>query len=1196
VQSATQPTNPPEPLARQISTEAVVGSPSRQNAPISKRLDSTAVPSATAAAYEGQVNERKERLNAEMNPANIPERVKRRMEQLESMRAKVKAQMDKLSAGTGESQKSILDDLRKEGFTVSLEKEDAAAAKELEMLKAGKYLDIFGDLYYTTLISPLEDSIGLSKAQSWNHLGLQSLNQFIINYNINTALGDDLGRTLEIFLQVFGADKEGTAAAAAAEPAQENGGIPASTPPPNNSNATTASSATTTTTPATTPATTSSGPDGKLACTMDELRYLIPPLRHRMLTLRSQARLFTLNAGANSRALTPNAHHYLDVAERIGVFLASAVKKCGNAWNNMGAAKATAAPEPTPQSIISEDLMAKINEIYAYIKRMEDAEAAATPEPSKADLTREYLMQRFLDYQMLREDARSWLNKKLLKAAVAARFDALEAQVAAANPDVVAQLGEIEEKLNVLMETTPTINGLDSAIDGIHIEIERATNYLSANIRDEIRNGVNAIIGNVQDALEAHVERTEELASATQNLIAAQGRDITTSIDAINEQLAELEAQRAANDAEIRRLTAEKGGLLADIERARDNNQQLEETNQELSARLTKIEAALAQAAADNAVLIAELEAARAENAAAIARLTEQLNTLTAQKDAAEAAARAATEAAEAEAATAQTAAEAAQAEAEAARAAAETARAERDAAAQNAEAARAAANERVAAAETALTAAQARVAELNIQIARLQAKLAEQTDSHAAALAEIAGELQSDTTKDEIIQSIQTLQRELTSLRTELDTTQANLVAANDQIRDLNTKLTDAQTENEHLQREITGLKDDLTAASSTGSDAARALVAAKGELAKKDAELDALRKQLADCSGAVARLEGELAAAKASGDQTAVALNIQLEAAQAEQASVQKELDNARRDKDALNERIISLTTDNATKQAKIAELEASLNAKTGELATATSKIARLSALGRRADITPDELAAIRADKAKAEAAAATTEGERARLTSELEALRADITALNTNPQELQQLRSIKQTIDSLVAYFNEIEIRKSTGSGDIYKIAEELYAIFKGKYLQPANGVSISDDYYTFTSGGSVLNKLELGLYKTALLIGVLSGDKGLVVASNSPRYYAYATFEDDYIMIFKLLIALSNRKLIKSQQFDQIVKNMFFTIVRNTRYASFFKGATPQAVKDTEKRLENKGIFSVDRPTAITRENPGYIKSL
>ncbi len=1191
---------------------AVVGGPTGQIPPaelpgqattIKKRLENTASSRTTAAAHEAQMHTSVARLD----PSSIPDRVKRRMEQLESMRAKVKAQMDKLSAGTGESQKSILEDLRKEGFTVSLEKEDAAAAKELEMLKAGKYLDIFGDLYYTTLITPLEDSIGLSKAQSWNHLGLQSLNQFIINYNINTALGDDLGRTLEIFLQVFGADKGGAEVAAAApvaavaapaaeeesdnENGEENGEGNAEGNTLSVTSSSTAASAAAPTAappavPATTPAATPSGPDGKLACTMDELRYLIPPLRHRMLTLRSQARLFTLNAGANSRGLTPNAHHYLDVAERIGTFLASAVKKCGNAWNNMGAVKA-AAPEPAPQSIINEELMKKINEIHEYIKRMEAAEKKPV-EPSSADLAREYLMQRFLDYQMLREDARAWLNKKLLKAAVQARFDALEAQVAAVNPAVAEILEDMVDTLNVLMETTPTIDGLDRAIDGIHIKIERATNNLGANIRDTIRNGVNAIIGNVQDALEAHVERTEELAGATQNLIRLQGRDITTSINAINAQLAELMRQRAANEAKIRRLTEELARAYAEMNEIIAENRELDRENQRLRRMLNEIDAALRRdiadrdtQIADRDALIAELENVRRQNETRIRELVERIDALTAEKDAAAAAAQAAAESARA----ATTRAETAEAERAAATTRAETAEAERAAAttrAVTAEAAAETARGQAAAAQAALAIAQAHVDELNTEIARLQAQLTEQMTNHANALEVIAGKLQSGPTKEAIIQSIDSLQKELTRLSTELGTTQANLRTANDQIDALNTQLETARAVNDSLNKQITGLEGELAVASSTGEGAASALVAAREELAAKKREIEGLHKQLEDCRGKVAKLELDLAAAKASGDQTAAALEAQLAAAQTEQGRVQTALEKAEREKSDLQAEVATLTADNATKKTRIAELEASLKAKTTEIETATAEISRLSALEGRADITPEALAAIQADKAKAEAAIAVLTADKAKIARDLENLGIK------NISDVEELTKVKATLDALVATFNNMSASIKPSAINIKERSDIVYYYFKKIYLIRELGVSIvnheGNTHYNFPTDDERINNIIKGLYTSVLIFPHV--DAGIiyesVVGKTVYKYNIYSMFDTDSIMIFKILMTLSNRHMITATQFDNILKAIYFGLAKNIRYASFF-------FKSSNPDLANTRISKTPPDISIDAEN-------
>lgn len=1128
----------------------------------SNSLNSVAPYAATAAAYQAAMANRVDSLKGEIDgKMNIDQRVKRRLQQLENMLSKVQAQMKGLGAGAAKDKESILDGLRKEGFTVSLEKEQEAALKEADMLLAGKYLNIFGDLYYTTLITPLEDSIGLSKAQSWNHLGLQSLNQFIINYNINAALGDDLGRTLEIFLRVFGADA-GAAAAAAPAPA-----------PATAANTTGAPNATSNTEP--------SGPVSKLECTVTELRYLIPPLRHRMLTLKSQARLFTLNAGANSRMLTPNAHHYLDIAEKIGVFLAGAVKKCGITWNTMGAAAVAAAPEPAPQSMINDDLMAKINDIHEYIKRMEAADAAKAPvEPSTADLTREYLMQRFLDYQMLREDARSWLNKKLLKAVVAAQFNDLEAKLAAANPAVATQLENIENVIRKLVDQSPTSAELNNKLGEIRSDIDYMIGQLDESLRTSAGNALNTMMNSIDTAFRVQASRAEAIATDTQAMIQTSTDNIRGDIATINAQLSQLAEQRTANEATIRGLTEEMNRLREEMNAIITRNQQLSDENNRLQGELVRIQDELTQAATDNEALTAALEAATTQYATATAAIAAQLAERTEQKDEAVRERDAARAAAEAAAAAARVAAEAAERERDAARATIRALRTAADAARTDAAIAASTAVTTLAAANGRAAVAQARVAELEAELLGLRAEMAAQTTRHSAELQRIAAALPQDSTGN-IIQRIEALTTELNTLREQLATARQDLDAANASNAELTRQFEAAQATNARLTDDITRLQDELRTAQTTGSNASGALATARTNLTTKDTEIADLRRQLEDCSGTVASLTRELANARDAGVQAVAALRAQLGEASAAMDGVQAALNAANADK-------LDLQAEVARLQQQIATLERSLTAKTTEFERATSEIARLNALlAMRAEITPAQLESIQAAKATAERDAAAASDER-------DALAAQLDELGTSRGELAALREVKRTVDQLVYAFSRAA-EKETRSTDMMRIAKTMYNTYKTENLR----THLSGDYYSFAT--SNVNTLKTNLYKSIFTLPYITNTNGVVyppaLFATFKRYFAYSTFEDDQVMLFELLIALSNKKLITATNFDKLLINMYFAVIRATRYASFFEAADrgeTEAVKDTQALLESRGIIGIDYRRIKTPNIDSYFK--
>ena len=135
--------------------------------------------------------------------------------------------------------------------------------KEIEIIETGAFLDIFGDKYYSDIV--------LSITSNSDYLGIQSLNQFLKNYNIQSKFKDNITAIIAAFSAHF-----------------------------------------------------RHGNTNPRVCDSN-MRIIYPHLRYRHRVLQTQRELF---------GLSPTGHHYASIAEQLDTFLQSVACSGGFSMNS----------------------------------------------------------------------------------------------------------------------------------------------------------------------------------------------------------------------------------------------------------------------------------------------------------------------------------------------------------------------------------------------------------------------------------------------------------------------------------------------------------------------------------------------------------------------------------------------------------------------------------------------------------------------------------------------------------------------------------------------------------------------------------------------------------------------------------------------------------------------------------------------
>ena len=136
-----------------------------------------------------------DKLKKELEEASKPgpitqaqdEAIKSRRAELESLIAQYDAQLEVF--------KRQLADVDAKGLIALLEEKRDALKAEKELLEAGEYIDIFGDLYHTRIIHPVDTVYSMPS--------LGSVNQLFANYKMTLYKPEKLNKIIEVVTKYF---------------------------------------------------------------------------------------------------------------------------------------------------------------------------------------------------------------------------------------------------------------------------------------------------------------------------------------------------------------------------------------------------------------------------------------------------------------------------------------------------------------------------------------------------------------------------------------------------------------------------------------------------------------------------------------------------------------------------------------------------------------------------------------------------------------------------------------------------------------------------------------------------------------------------------------------------------------------------------------------------------------------------------
>lgn len=211
-------------------------------------------------------------LKAELRTAEALPKSQRETDTVRTRREELKALIAQYDEQLKKLQRNLAS-IDSKGMIALLEQKRDGLQAELDLLSAGEYLDIFGDLYHTRIIHPVDTEYTIPS--------LGSINQLFANYRMTLYRPDKLKRVLEVLSKYF------------------------------NRNSPTFTMLVT-------------------DCPSEDLRILMPLFYNRLATLEQQILRSSFAASPMKAAqTTPAAHFYREIYDKLKAFISTMETTCG---------------------------------------------------------------------------------------------------------------------------------------------------------------------------------------------------------------------------------------------------------------------------------------------------------------------------------------------------------------------------------------------------------------------------------------------------------------------------------------------------------------------------------------------------------------------------------------------------------------------------------------------------------------------------------------------------------------------------------------------------------------------------------------------------------------------------------------------------------------------------------------------------
>jgi hypothetical protein len=409
-----------------------------------------------------------DKLKAELKDIDGKPQSEQETEEVRARREELKARIEQYDRQL-EVYKRDLAEIDAKGMAAILQKKRDTLQAELDLLAAGDYIDIFGDVYHSRVIHPVDTSYEYSVPT------LGSINQFFANYRITLYRPEKIKKVMEIVSKYF-----------------------SHTSPIFNTLT--------------------------LDCPTEDLRVIMPLLKNRLATLETQIIRATFpGAPLTAPIITPNAHHFKEIYDKIKDFMSSIDRAC---------------PGKVPRTVTRAEA------VELYLDHVFDKSLFA--------VTEAYLIEVF--------------NKLFpLEAQAQTNLAATKTQLTASETLATKLKAEVEEMKTKTEEYKAMIKSLESPADlnsaNKQAELETLQKSQQELIRDiiELDGQLRAAEAGKTRSNAKSVQALQAAKTAQDNVIGAldqQIRDLTEAGEAQNTEMAQLREMLSREQVQVALLEA----------------------------------------------------------------------------------------------------------------------------------------------------------------------------------------------------------------------------------------------------------------------------------------------------------------------------------------------------------------------------------------------------------------------------------------------------------------------------------------------------------------------------------------------------------------------------------------------------------------------------------------------------------------